>query len=98
MKKTLLAVLAMCTICGFVFAGEVLEGGFSALVHGGASFVNVTDGLMFPAYGGGVQIVPFDFVVGNDDVSWILSGGRVGYSFRMTRFEEGNFFIHTNTY
>ena len=94
MKKNFLVILMIFFISIFAVAENVSEGAFSASVQGGTSFVKVTDGLIFPAYGGGVQIVPFEMALGNETVSWIFSIGKVGYSFRMTSFEEGKFFIH----
>ena len=94
MKKNFLVILMIFFISIFAVAEDVGEGAFSVSVQGGTSFMNVTDGLMVSTYGGGVQIVPFEFAIGNEDVSWILGLGKVGYSFRMTSFNEGNFFIH----
>lgn len=94
MKRIILVSILMIILSGFIFAEDVGEGAFSVSVQGGTSFVNVTDGLTFPTYGGGVQIVPFEGAIGNEDVSWILGLGKIGYSFRMMNFDEGNFFIH----
>lgn len=94
MKKNFLVILMIFFISIFAVAENVSEEAFSVSVQGGTSFVNVTDGLTFPTYGVGVQIVPFEGAIGNEDVSWILGLGKIGYSFRMMSFDEGKFFIH----